>query len=314
MSLSFKTKDRHGYSVGFSPYIPNRLACCTAQYYGLAGCGSLFILDVTPNEIIPVNIYQWNDGLFDLTWSENNENLIVAAAADGSVLLFDVKNSKGPLRVFKEHTKEVNSVHWSQTREENLIVSGSWDCLIKLWSLDSPISLCTFKGHEGIVYDVVWSPWTPGCFASVSGDKTVRIWDKRTAYPQINISAHVSEVLTCDWNKYDQNMIFSGSVDCLIKGWDIRNPKQCLCELSGHRFAVRRIQASPFNGNSLASCSYDFSVRTWDIRQPHAMEIILHHTEFVYGLDFNLHIPGQIVDCGWDQLIHVHRPRSLAIV
>ncbi|KAL4233280.1 peroxisomal targeting signal 2 receptor [Mactra antiquata] len=299
MTLSFKTKDRHGYSVQFSPYISSRLACCTSQYYGIAGRGTLFILDVRSGSIEPVRIYEWNDGLFDVTWAENNENVVVAGAGDGSLLLYDVKNPK------------VNSVSWSQTRDENLIVTGSWDKLIKLWSIDNPKSLSTYTGHEGIVYSVIWSPRIPGCFASASGDGTVRLWDRRTSYPQTVISAHQMEVLTCDWNKYDQNILYTGSVDCSIRGWDVRNTKQCICEMRGHRFAVRRIKTSPFNGNTLASCSYDFTVRTWDVRQPHAMEIIEHHKEFVYGLDFNLHIPGQIVDCAWDELIHIHKPKSL---
>ena len=50
--------------------------------------------DVTQTGIVPVGTYDWNDGLFDVTWAENNENLIVAGAGDGSVLLFDVKNLK----------------------------------------------------------------------------------------------------------------------------------------------------------------------------------------------------------------------------
>lgn len=311
MALTFRTKDRHGYSVKFSPYLSTRFACSTSQYYGIAGRGTLFILDITPNGIEPVRIYEWNDGLFDVTWAENNENVAIAGAGDGSLLLFDVKNPKGPLRAYKEHTKEVNSVDWSQTRDENLLVSGSWDKLIKIWSIESPQSLCTYTGHEGIVYTVMWSPHVSGCFASASGDGTLRIWDRRTAYPQTVIPAHPTEVLTCDWNKYDKNVIYTGSVDCSVKGWDIRNPRQCLCEMTGHRFAVRRIRTSPFNANTIVSCSYDFTVRTWDVRQPHAMEIIEHHSEFAYGLDFNLHIPGQIVDCGWDELIHVHKPRSL---
>ena len=37
MAITFKTKDRHGYSVKFSPYIPTRFACSTSQYYGIAG-------------------------------------------------------------------------------------------------------------------------------------------------------------------------------------------------------------------------------------------------------------------------------------
>lgn len=54
----------------------------------------MFIFDVTPDGIQPVRIYEWNDGLFDVTWAENNENVAIAGAGDGSVLLFDVKNPK----------------------------------------------------------------------------------------------------------------------------------------------------------------------------------------------------------------------------
>lgn len=103
----------------------------------------------------------------------------------------------------------------------------------------------------------------------------------------------------------------SGSVDCSVRCWDIRHTSKWLCHLVGHRYAVRRVKFSPFNGNTIASCSYDFTVRTWDMQQPHALEVIEHHTEFVYGLDFNLHMPGQLADCGWDENVHVYRPRSL---
>lgn len=32
-------------------------------------------------------------------------------------------------------------------------------------------SLCTFKGHEGVIYSTIWSPHIPGCFASASGKR-----------------------------------------------------------------------------------------------------------------------------------------------
>lgn len=36
-------------------------------------------------------------------------------------------------------------------------------------------------------------------------------------------------------------------------------------------------------------------MRTWNIASgPHPLETIEHHTEFVVGLDFNLHVPGQV--------------------
>jgi hypothetical protein len=34
---TYLTPNRHGYSVRFSPFQPDRLVCATSQYYGLAG-------------------------------------------------------------------------------------------------------------------------------------------------------------------------------------------------------------------------------------------------------------------------------------
>lgn len=52
------------------------------------------MFDITNNGIQPVQMYEWNDGLFDVTWAENNENVVLAASGDGSLLLFDVTNPK----------------------------------------------------------------------------------------------------------------------------------------------------------------------------------------------------------------------------
>lgn len=60
----------------------------------VSGCGTLFILDVKPDGIQPIRVYEWNDGLFDVTWAENNENVVIAGAGDGSLLLFDTNNPK----------------------------------------------------------------------------------------------------------------------------------------------------------------------------------------------------------------------------
>jgi len=55
-----------------------------------------------------------------------------------------------------------------------------------------------------------------------------------------------------------------------------------------------------------------FLCRIWDFKvSPDPVETVKHHSEFVYGLDFNNHVAGQIADCGWDSLVHVFSPRSL---
>lgn len=104
----------------------------------------------------------------------------------------------------------------------------------------------------------------------------------------------------------------TGGADGLIRIWDIRSISQPMCELYGCEYAVRRLQFSPFDPTILASVSYDFTTRIWDYRQgPEAMEILEHHSEFTYGLDWNRCRKNQLADCGWDSLVHVFTPRCL---
>lgn len=56
-----------------------------------------------------VRRYVWRDGLFDITWSEVNEAILVAAAGDGGLLVFDQNlSSDAPAMVLPGHTAEVS--------------------------------------------------------------------------------------------------------------------------------------------------------------------------------------------------------------
>uniref|UniRef100_A0A2I3M405 Peroxin-7 n=1 Tax=Papio anubis TaxID=9555 RepID=A0A2I3M405_PAPAN len=103
---TLRVPGRHGYAAEFSPYLPGRLACATAQHYGIAGCGTLLILDPDESGLRLFRSFDWNDGLFDVTWSENNEHVLITCSGDGSLQLWDTAKAAGPLQVYKEHTQE----------------------------------------------------------------------------------------------------------------------------------------------------------------------------------------------------------------
>ncbi|XP_072178649.1 peroxisomal targeting signal 2 receptor-like [Diadema setosum] len=312
--VAFKSPGRHGYAVEFSPYLPQRLAVATSQHYGIAGTGTLFLIDIMPAGAVLLGTFDWNEGLFDLTWAENNENLIVTGSGDGSIQVWNLNQQNGPLKSCKEHSKEVYCVNWSQTRDQHLVVSASWDRTVKIWDPNRDHSLRTFVGHRHNVYTAVWSPIVPGCFATSSGDGSLCVWDiNRPQKPRFLIPVSKADVISCDWCKYDQNIIVAGSVDSKIRGWDLRNPSKVLFQLGGHTHAIRRLKCSPHHKCVLASSSYDFTVRTWNFaQQPAPLETIEHHTEFVCGLDFNIHVPGQLADCAWDERTVVYTPKSIA--
>lgn len=59
-------------------------------------------------------------------------------------------------------------------------------------------------------------------FASVGNDGALKIWDmKSPKYVIAGIKAHNADILTCDFNKYDE-LIATGSADKTIKIWDLR--------------------------------------------------------------------------------------------
>lgn len=309
---TFFTPNRHGYSVRFSPFNPDQIAVATSQYFGLAGGGTLFILELKGDSLTESSNYQWADGLFDVAWSETDPSTVVSASGDGGLQLWTVGSKNAPVTLC-EHKKEVYSVDWSRARQEQLILSASWDCTIKLWDPNRQTSLNTFVGHTQLVYNAMWSPHIPQCFASVSGEGTLKLWNSASSQPcSATFRTHDAEVLSCDWCKYDQNLIATGGSDGLIRGWDIRNFSQPVFQLRGCEYAVRRVQFSPHSLSVLASVSYDFTTRIWDFKQScDATEVIKHHSEFVYGLDWNIHRQGQLTDCGWDSLVHVFHPESL---
>ncbi|XP_019740598.1 peroxisomal biogenesis factor 7 isoform X1 [Hippocampus comes] len=308
----FRCPARHGYAVEASPFFPGRLACAASQHYGIAGGGSLLVLDDTPTGPGLARRWEWSDGLFDVSWSEANENVLVAAGGDGSLQLWDLHRD-APLRLAKEHAREVYAVDWSQTRGHDAIVSGSWDRTAKVWDPTLGQSLSTFTGHQGVIYSTIWSPHISACFASSSGDGTLRVWDAKAGACRLAVPAHDAEVLTCDWCKYDQNVAATGSVDGSVRVWDLRNPRRPLHRMTGHDYAVRRVKFSPFSGNMVASCSYDFTVRFWDWKRESALvDTVAHHSEFVCGLDFNLHVPNQVLDCSWDETVKIYTPPCLS--
>lgn len=69
-----------------------------------------------------------------MVWSEGDAAVVVSASGDGGLQLWNLSQPQLPPQVYNEHKKEVYSVDWSKTRQEQLVLSASWDCTVKLVS------------------------------------------------------------------------------------------------------------------------------------------------------------------------------------
>ena len=145
-----------------------------------------------------------------------------------------------------------------------------------------------------------YSPKLSTVFASASGDSSIKLWDERLNTSSSTFFGNSGEILSIDWNKYQPNVLISGSVDKSLKVWDLRNPSIPISSIQGHDFAIRRVKCSPFSGNIVATASYDTTMKLFDISTGKQIFVNNAHSEFVFGIDFNLFRKGLIATCGWD--------------
>lgn len=203
-----------------------------------------------------VNEYATQDACYDACFNEDNENQVLTACGDKTLKLWDFMHPK-PVFSFDEHTEEVYSCEWSHI-DKRKFASGSYDHTVKVWDAISTTSLYTFE-HAFVVYQVAWHPTHESILASCSGDETFRIWDLRVGKDVKAVKAHDNEILTIDFNKYD-NYIATGSTDNTIKVWDLRAKlDEEIMKMDGHMLAVKKLKFSPYHSNTLISASYDMS-------------------------------------------------------
>ena len=89
--------------------------------------------------------FDTQDSLFDISWSEAHENQLVAACGDGSIKMFDIGIDDWPIHEWREHQREVFSVHWNLVSKDRFC-SSSWDGTIKIVS---PLLLCSLSISVG---------------------------------------------------------------------------------------------------------------------------------------------------------------------
>lgn len=109
LMTTFRTENRHGYSLKFSPNRSDLLAIATSQYYGFKGGGTLFLVtyDGEKCSITVEHEMHWEDGLFDVVWSRSVDSVLVTGSGDGTVQMWNYKfpqvmtigrHGSGPMR------------------------------------------------------------------------------------------------------------------------------------------------------------------------------------------------------------------------
>jgi histone-binding protein RBBP4 len=175
-----------------------------------------------------------------------NHFIVATRGPDPELYVFDLSkhpSNPQPDSVFSPqvvccgHSKEGYGMAWSPLKEGHLL-SGSEDTTLCLFDINAGVAskeksgrqvkpLATFVGHTDVVEDVDWHAKDAQMMASVSDDRTVRIWDTREPQKAVHVvqSGHDGDVNCIAFNPQNAFLFATGSTDSTVAVWDIRNLK-----------------------------------------------------------------------------------------
>ena len=104
------------------------------------------------------------------------------------------------------------------------VLTGSADCISKMWDSGSGRLLQAFKGHEGPVYGASFFP-DGAQMLSVSDDHYIRVWDVETGKAINKMPPHLGHLssVRCCAVSPDNSVFCTGGDDDFVRVWDKRS-------------------------------------------------------------------------------------------
>lgn len=146
----------------------------------------------------------------------------------------------------------------------DILVSGSADQYVRLWSLATGQMVHTLQGHTDAVLSVAFSP-DGVLLASSSVDHTIRLWPlaenlRWHSHHHRLLLGHGAEVTSVAFTP-DGRTLVSGSLDGTARIWDVARG-ETRHVLTGHTTTVSGVAISS-DGGTIATISFDHTLRLW---------------------------------------------------
>jgi len=113
----------------------------------------------------------------------------------------------------------------------------------------------------------------------------------------LKFHGHTAGVNCVRWSKPSGHLLASGSMDHLVKIWDIFRSRECVLTLKSHKGAVRDLQWN-HDGTHLITASFDSTAKLHDIETGHLIESF-EHTQFVTTVAYHPEQPNLFVSGGF---------------
>ncbi|MGE3805566.1 MAG: WD40 repeat domain-containing serine/threonine protein kinase [Gemmataceae bacterium] len=184
-------------------------------------------------------------------------DLIAVARRDRTIQILDAGFKE--VAILTGHENTVHSLSFN--RDGSLLASGSDDQTVRLWDPRSGTLKDTWKGHNGPVVAVAFSPRGDQIASGSSSDDVIRLWDLKGH--SLFLRGHTNGVVCLAFNNSGSRLA-SGGYDKTVRIWDMSDLSQR--PLEGHTKVVNCVAfSSDTDSTRLASGSGDHTVRVWDV-------------------------------------------------
>jgi WD40 repeat protein len=220
-------------------------------------------------------------------------NVVVTAAYDGAVGLFDLGSGRVELLGYHDHLANRVTVNRSGTRA----ASSSSDFDIRLWDLPNRKLERVLRGHADDVEDFTFVDEHTG--VSVSRDWRILVWNLDTGAISRVIEGHEKDVLSV---VYDDGRLYTSGDDMTLRVWDLATGSQ-LQKWGPFENETDSCAIDPIHRRAVLGDD-DGIVRIFDIESGDAVRAIEAHSS---GIKKVATCPrtGDILSAAYDQEIQI---------
>ncbi|XP_066310588.1 uncharacterized WD repeat-containing protein C17D11.16-like isoform X1 [Miscanthus floridulus] len=209
-----------------------------------------------------------------LAWNKEVRNVLASASADTTVKIWDVAVGKCAVTL-EHHDDKVQAVAWSPQSPE-VLLSGSFDKTVAVNDMKDGRQSCHKWSVEADVESLAWNPHNEHSFVVSLENGMVQAFDKRTASSSSSVQsmytlhAHDKAVSSISFSPSAPNFLATGSVDKMVKLWDLSNDKpSCIASQNPKLGAIFSVSFSNDSSFLLACGGSKGKLKVWDtLREP----------------------------------------------
>ncbi len=231
-----------------------------------AGYNEALLLDPSSGDVV-ARLPGQSSNVTALAFSRDGTRLAVASGVSGvvgEVRLYALppqgQPTAQPERTLTAHSDVIHDLAFSP--DGKLLVTCSYDKLIKLWDVAAGTEVRTLKEHSDSVYGIAFSP-DGKLLASAAADRAVKLWEVATGRLLYTLGEATDWVYALAWSPDGRRLAGAGA-DRSIRVWEATlTGGKLIQSVFAHEAPVVRLAYSA-DGKALYSVGENHVVKAWD--------------------------------------------------